>query len=63
VSSVAAERVGTRPADSTRSSLYLAWAIVLLLTVPEIILRAFPRVDTSWMLLARVGLSAHVILP
>jgi hypothetical protein len=45
-------------AVSTRSTLYLAWAIVLLLTVPEIILRAFLRVDTSWMLVGRIGLLA-----
>jgi membrane protease YdiL (CAAX protease family) len=38
-----------------RSTLYLAWAIVILLTVPEIILRAFMRVDTSWMLPARIA--------
>jgi membrane protease YdiL (CAAX protease family) len=56
VTSIAAERVDTRPTDSTRSLLYVAWAIVVLLTVPEIILRAFLRVDTSWMLLARIGL-------
>jgi membrane protease YdiL (CAAX protease family) len=41
-----------------RSTLYFAWVIVLLLTVPEIILRAFLRVDASWMLLARIGLLA-----
>jgi membrane protease YdiL (CAAX protease family) len=38
--------------------LYVAWAIVLLLTVPEVILRAFLRIDTSWMLFARIGLLA-----
>jgi hypothetical protein len=38
--------------------LYVAWAIVLLLTVPEIVLRAFLRIDTSWMLPARIGLLA-----
>ena len=58
MTSIAAERVDTRPTAGTRSSLYLAWAIVVLLTVPEIILRAFLRVDTSWMLLARIGLLA-----
>jgi hypothetical protein len=58
VTSIAAERVDTRPADRTRALLYLAWAIVVLLTVPEIILRAFLRVDTSWMLAARIGLLA-----
>jgi membrane protease YdiL (CAAX protease family) len=49
--------------DGTRSTLYLAWAIVLLLTVPEIFLRAFLRVDTSWMLLARFGLLAGSFAP
>ena len=55
-----AETVGVRslPATSARSVLYVAWAIVLLLTVPEIILRAFLRVDTSWMLIGRIGLLA-----
>jgi CAAX protease family protein len=46
------------PTTSARSVLYVAWAIVLLLTVPEVILRAFLRVDTSWMLFARIGLLA-----
>jgi membrane protease YdiL (CAAX protease family) len=58
VTSIAAEREDTRPAESTRSLLYLAWAIVILLTVPEIILRAFMRIDTSWMLPARIALLA-----
>jgi hypothetical protein len=53
---IAAARTSSRPTVSTRSTRYLAWAIVLLLTVPEIILRAFMRVDTTWMLLARIGL-------
>jgi len=57
VTSIAVERVDARPAGM-RSVLYLAWAIVVLLTVPEIILRAFLRVDTSWMLAARIGLLA-----
>ena len=55
---IAVAPAGSPAAASTRSTLYLAWAIVLLLTVPEIILRAFMRVDTSWMLLARIGLLA-----
>jgi membrane protease YdiL (CAAX protease family) len=58
VNSVATPREGSRPTASPREVLYVAWAIVLLLTVPEIILRAFLRVDTSWMLLARIGLLA-----
>ncbi len=36
--------------------LLTAWAIVLALTVPEIILRGFIHLDTSWMLPARLGL-------
>ena len=55
---MAAASAGSPPAVNTRLVLYLAWAIVLLLTVPEILLRAFMRVDTSWMLLARIGLLA-----
>jgi len=58
VNETATAGVGSTATDGTRSTLYLAWAIVLLLTVPEIILRAFMRVDTSWMLLARIGLLA-----
>ena len=55
---IATAGAGSTATDRARSTLYLAWAIVLLLTVPEIILRAFMRVDTSWMLLARIGLLA-----
>jgi hypothetical protein len=33
-----------------RTLLYAAWAMVLILTIPEIILRAFMQLDTSWML-------------
>jgi membrane protease YdiL (CAAX protease family) len=50
------------PANSTqatgerRTLLYAAWALVLALTVPEIILRGFMQMDTMWMLPARVGL-------
>jgi hypothetical protein len=58
VNETATAGVGSTATDGTRSTLYLAWAIVLLLTVPEIILRAFLRVDTSWMLLGRIGLLA-----
>jgi membrane protease YdiL (CAAX protease family) len=53
---IATARVVSRPALSARSTLYVAWAIILLLTVPEIILRAFLRLDTSWMTIARIGL-------
>jgi membrane protease YdiL (CAAX protease family) len=38
----------------TTRLLRTAWLIVLLLTLPEIILRAFMGVDTSWMLPARI---------
>jgi len=58
VNDIATAGAGSTAPVGTRSTLYLAWAIVLLLTVPEIILRAFLRVDTSWMLLARIGLLA-----
>jgi membrane protease YdiL (CAAX protease family) len=58
VNETATAGVGSTATDGTRSTLYLAWAIVLLLTVPEIILRAFLRVDTSWILLGRIGLLA-----
>ena len=58
MNSIAAARAGSPATATTRSTLYLAWAIVLLLTIPEIILRAFMRVDTSWMLPARIGLLA-----
>jgi len=58
MNSVAAAPAVPRPEASTGPLLYLAWAIVILLTVPEIILRAFLQVDTSWMLLARIGLLA-----
>ena len=61
VNDISAARAGSRPTVSARSLLYVAWAIVLLLTVPEIILRAFLQVDTSWMLLARIGLLAGAI--
>jgi membrane protease YdiL (CAAX protease family) len=39
-----------------RPVLYAAWALVLALTVPEIILRGFMQLDTSWMLPLRIGL-------
>src|SRR3954466_8694687 len=58
MSATAVARADSTPAVNARSDLYVAWAIVLLLTIPEIILRAFMRVDTSWMLLARIGLLA-----
>ncbi|MEO8396002.1 MAG: CPBP family intramembrane glutamic endopeptidase [Chloroflexota bacterium] len=42
--------------------LTLAWLVVLLLTVPEIILRAFMQADTSWMLSARLILLIGIIV-
>lgn len=56
--SVTLAPANAQPAVYARPLLSLAWAIVLLLTVPEIILRAFLQVDTSWMLPARIGLLA-----
>jgi membrane protease YdiL (CAAX protease family) len=56
MSSIAAAVSPPRPVLATRSVLYLAWTIVLLLTVPEIILRGFMSLDTSWMLPARITL-------
>jgi len=41
--------------------LVLAWAIVLLLTLPEIILRAFLDIDTPWMLPARIALLSGML--
>jgi hypothetical protein len=58
MSAIAAAIVPPRPGLGTRSLLYVAWAIVLLLTVPEIIARAFMGIDTSWMLAARMTLLA-----
>jgi len=50
-----------RPALGTPAQLRVAWAIVLLLTVPEIVLRAFLALDTGWMLPARVALLALAV--
>lgn len=49
------------PVLATRSLLSVAWAIVLLLTVPEIILRAFIGLDASWMLPARITLLSAMV--
>ena len=56
MSTVATVLAPPRPGLSTRSLLYVAWAIVVLLTVPEIVMRAFMELDTSWMLAARITL-------
>lgn len=46
----------TQAVGDRRTLLIVAWALVVALTVPEIVLRAFLQVDTSWMLPARIGL-------
>jgi hypothetical protein len=56
MSSAASVVAQPQPVPAARFPLYLAWTIVLLLTVPEIVLRAFLRIDTSWMLLLQLGL-------
>jgi membrane protease YdiL (CAAX protease family) len=49
--------------ETDRARLWtLVWLIVLLLTVPEIILRAFMQVDTAWMLSARLILLTGIIV-
>src|SRR5690606_23987928 len=53
--SISIPESSTQTIGGRRSLLFVAWGIVLLLTVPEIILRAFMRVDTAWMLPARIG--------
>jgi membrane protease YdiL (CAAX protease family) len=44
--------------SSQRPLLFVAWAIVLLTTLPEIILRGFMQMDTPWMLPTRIGVLA-----
>jgi membrane protease YdiL (CAAX protease family) len=56
MSSVASAVAQPRRAVTERSALYLAWAVVLLLTLPEIVLRAFLAIETPWMLPARIAL-------
>jgi len=56
VNDIAAARARSIAAVDARSVLYLAWAIVLLLTVPEIILRAFMRFTVYVILLLAGGL-------
>ncbi|MBZ0297495.1 MAG: CPBP family intramembrane metalloprotease [Anaerolineae bacterium] len=38
-----------------RTLLWSAWAIVLLLTLPEVVLRGFLQMQTGWMIPARIG--------
>lgn len=52
----------SQAAGERRILLYAAWALVLALTVPEIVLRAFMQVDTSWMLPARIGLLVILLM-
>lgn len=54
----AIEPVTLGPGWRSHASLVLsgAWLIVLLLTVPEIILRGFAGIETAWMLPARAAL-------
>lgn len=44
-----------------KNLLLITWTVVVLLTVPEIILRAFLKQDTSWMLGARLALLAGLL--
>ncbi len=44
-----------------RLQLYIAWAVVLLLTVPQIILGAFMHLDISWLVFARIILLAGLL--
>ncbi len=45
----------------TRLRLYIAWGVVLLLTVPQIILGSFMHLDVSWLVLARILLLAGLL--
>ncbi len=49
------------PTTDTRLQLYLAWAVVLLLTLPQIVLGAFIHMDTAWLIPARIILLAVLI--
>ena len=46
----------TQTVSERRTLLHVAWGIVLLLTVPEIILRGFLQLDTAWILPVRIGM-------
>lgn len=59
--SVSIPASSTQATGERRELLYAAWTMVLMLTVPEIILRGFMQVDTSWMLPARLGLLAILL--
>ena len=47
--------------ESNRPLLWAAWGIVLLLTLPEILLRGFMQLDTPWIAPARIGLLAVLL--
>lgn len=49
-------------AQQRRNLLAVAWAIVLLITLPEIIIRGFMQMDTPWMLPARMGVLGTIFL-
>ena len=44
-----------------RPLLWTAWGIVLLIMLPEIVLRGFMQLDTPWMAPARIGLLAALL--
>ena len=47
--------------EANRPLLWAAWGIVLLIMVPEIVLRGFMQLDTPWMAPARLGLLAALL--
>jgi uncharacterized protein len=47
--------------SDTRLQLYLAWGVVLLLTLPQIILGGFMHMDTAWLIPARIILLAILV--
>ena len=47
-----------QPIGGGRILWYATWAIVLLLTLPEIVLHGFMQMDTPWMLSAKIGFLA-----
>ncbi len=59
--SIAVPSSSPQAVSGSRPLLIVAWVIVLTLTVPEIILRAFMHLDTSWMLPARLSFLAILL--
>ena len=51
----------TSGAGQTKQRLYAAWAIVLLLTIPQIVLGAFMHQDVEWLAPARLIFLAIVV--